>query len=58
MKPLLPLTLATLLLCGCPDSKLPKVPPSVPEPKAAAGPIPGLSGIALSDSSGLQRVAI
>jgi len=35
MKTLLPLTLLTLLLSGCPDSKLPKVPPSVPEPKAA-----------------------
>ena len=33
----LPLLLvsATMLLAGCPDTKLPKVPPSVPEPKAA-----------------------
>lgn len=36
MKSLLPLTLITLLLCGCPDAKVPKVPPKVPEPKAAA----------------------
>lgn len=49
MKPLLPLTLATftaaLLLSGCPDNKVPKVPPKVPEPKAAmsspAMPAPG-----------------
>ncbi len=34
MKPLLSLTLVTLLLCGCPDTKIPKVPPKVPEPKA------------------------
>ena len=24
----------SVLLCGCPDSKLPKVPPNVPVPKA------------------------
>ena len=24
----------SMLLCGCPDSKLPKAPPKVPEPKA------------------------
>ena len=24
----------SLLLCGCPDTKLPKAPPKVPEPKA------------------------
>ena len=39
MKPLLPFTLATftaaLLLSGCPDNQGPKVPPKVPEPKAA-----------------------
>jgi hypothetical protein len=39
MKPsltLLPLLLAIFVLSGCPDSKLPKVPPKVPEPKAAS----------------------
>jgi hypothetical protein len=40
MKPsftLLPLLLAIIVLSGCPDSKMPKVPPKVPEPKAAYG---------------------
>ena len=38
MKPLLflPLTLTAVLLCGCPDPKVPKVPPKAPEPKALA----------------------
>ena len=38
MKPsysLLPSLLAAVFLTGCPDSKMPKVPPSAPEPKAA-----------------------
>ena len=34
--PLLPLLLAIILLSGCPDSKMPKVPPQVPEPKAVS----------------------
>lgn len=41
MKPslsLLPLLLAVVFLGGCPDPKIPKVPPKVPEPKAAAAP--------------------
>lgn len=33
MKLIFPLTFVTLLLCGCPDSKLPKPPPKIPEPK-------------------------
>ena len=40
MKPsltLLPLLLAVIVLSGCPDSKMPKVPPNVPEPKAVPG---------------------
>ena len=32
--PLLPLLLVIIVLSGCPDSKMPKVPPQVPEPKA------------------------
>ena len=32
--PLLPLLLVVIILSGCPDSKMPKVPPQVPEPKA------------------------
>lgn len=35
MKPLLPLVLSAGLLCGCPDTKIPKSPPKIPEPKAA-----------------------
>jgi hypothetical protein len=33
MKKLVPLTLLALLLSGCPDSKMPKPPPKVPQPK-------------------------
>ncbi len=41
MKTLFPLVFSAALLCGCPDSsKLPKVPPQVPEPKAAISPSP------------------
>jgi hypothetical protein len=37
MKPLLPIAMAgLLLLTGCPDTKVPKAPPKVPEPKAAS----------------------
>lgn len=37
MKPILPFTLAgLLLLSACPDTKSPKAPPKVPEPKAAS----------------------
>ncbi|MES2412686.1 MAG: hypothetical protein V4614_02710 [Pseudomonadota bacterium] len=39
MKTLLPTALASLvsvfLLCGCPDTKMPKAPPKIPEPKAS-----------------------
>lgn len=39
MKYLLPLSLAAMLLAGCPDNtKSPKLPPQVPEPKAAVAP--------------------
>jgi len=37
MNPFLPISLAgLLLLSGCPDTKVPKAPPKVPEPKAAS----------------------
>ena len=45
MKPLLPLALviASGLLYGCPDTKIPKGPPSIPEPKASiVNPTPAL----------------
>ena len=35
MKRLIPMTFSALLLCGCPEAKLPKPTPMVPEPKAA-----------------------
>lgn len=37
MKPLFPLALlvASGLLHGCPDTKIPKAPPKIPEPKAS-----------------------
>jgi hypothetical protein len=38
MNKLLPLTLLALLLSGCSDSKLPKPPPKVPEPKLMSMP--------------------
>ena len=41
MKPslsLLPLLLAVVFLGGCPDPKIPKVPPKAPEPKAVVAP--------------------
>jgi len=39
---LVPLVLGTVLLCGCPDTKLPKPPPQIPEPKisGSTGPAP------------------
>jgi len=32
--PLLPLMLVVIVLGGCPETKIPKVPPQVPAPKA------------------------
>lgn len=59
MKLLLPLTLtAVLLLCGCPDSKIPKVPPNVPAPKAVATSIQSSIGIAFFELGLLHRAAI
>ena len=36
MKKLLPLLFLAMLLSACPDSKIPKPPPKVPEPKLVA----------------------
>lgn len=33
MTKLLPFVFTTTLLCGCPEAKVPKVPPHAPEPK-------------------------
>ena len=47
MKALLTLVFFAALLSGCPDSsKLPKVPPQVPEPKTTAPLLPGTGAIA------------
>ncbi len=46
---LAPLVLSTLLLCGCPDTKLPKPPPQIPEPKISGPASPaGLDKAALA----------
>ena len=39
MKRLSPFTFIALLLCGCPDAKLPKPTPMVPEPKASVSEV-------------------
>ncbi|MES2361105.1 MAG: hypothetical protein V4646_04815 [Pseudomonadota bacterium] len=57
MKTLLPLVFFTMLLCGCPDtSKLPKVPPQVPEPKLSQL-MPGTSGHAQTGFAASQPLA-
>lgn len=35
MKSFVPLVLVIIFLSGCPNSKVPKAPPSVPEPKVS-----------------------
>ncbi len=51
--PLLPVLLAVIVLSGCPDPKMPKVPPKVPEPKAlVAGPTGPTIGVAPGPESG------
>ena len=53
MRPLLllPLALLSLLLAGCPDTKLPKGPPQVPEPKISlAMPAPAAAAPAEQES--------
>ena len=47
MKFSISLICTALLLAGCPDSKLPKVPPSVPVPKADVSDF-RLSGVVAS----------
>lgn len=60
MKPLLPLAvvLAAGLLCGCPDAKMPKAPPKIPEPKAALQPSqPMYSGTPMPVATGQLGLA-
>ena len=41
-----------MLLCGCPDNKLPKVPPKVPQPKALQGTVAAFAyGVASQNRS-------
>lgn len=56
MKPLLPLALviASGFLHGCPDTKIPKAPPNIPEPKASLltdMPLPALAVKALAGAT-------
>ncbi len=54
MKRLFPLTFVAMLLCGCPDAKLPKPTPMVPKPKAAATTLYSPSGSALKTQNADQ----
>jgi hypothetical protein len=45
MKKLVPLTLLALLLSGCPNSKIPKPPPKVPEPKLITATMDGAAAM-------------
>jgi len=52
MKSLLPLpliTLLALLLSGCPDANIPKPPPKIPVPKAAASALQSPADLAPHD---------
>ena len=54
MKKLAPLTLlalVALLLSGCPDSKMPKPPPKVPEPKLLTGTLVGAPSALMAHGS-------
>ena len=50
--PLLPVLLAVIVLSGCPDPKIPKVPPKVPEPKAL---VAGLIGATIDPAAVFGR---
>ena len=42
----------SMLLCGCPDSKLPKAPPKVPEPKVMQSTVAAfMHGVTSQDRS-------
>lgn len=45
MKLMLLMVITSGLLCGCPDSKLPKPPPQVPAPKLASLPLTWFNAI-------------
>ena len=50
--PLLPVLLAVIVLSGCPDPKIPKAPPKVPEPKAL---VAGLSEAPIDPAAAFGR---
>ena len=61
MKKLAPLTLlvlVALLLSGCPDSKMPKPPPKVPEPKLVTVTLVGASSALLAHSSAIDATSL
>ncbi|MDB5967481.1 MAG: hypothetical protein JWQ72_3981 [Polaromonas sp.] len=49
-----PLLMAAALLCGCPDSNVPKAPPNTPQPKAMApaGAAPATAALARAWAGG------
>ena len=49
---LLPALSVIALLCGCPETKVPQTPPSVPQPKAAASTAVPLPALAQAASQG------
>ena len=48
---LLPALFASLVLCGCPDAKLPQAPPSAPQPKVASWLLPAFAQATLAEAS-------
>jgi hypothetical protein len=61
MKKLLPLALLALLLSACSDSKIPKPPPKVPEPKlvtSAPSALCGASPALLAHGSAMSATSL
>lgn len=53
--PFLPLLLAVIVLSGCPDSKMPKVPPKAPEPKAVPASFTNVACLDAPFAAGLRH---
>ena len=51
MKTLFPVLILTALLCGCPDTKVPKGPPLTPQPKAITKASSGFGSLAAAGYS-------
>jgi hypothetical protein len=56
MKTLFPMLVLTALLCGCPDTKVPKSPPLTPQPKAVTSDL-GHVGSAGAADRGIRSPA-